>query len=222
MVLLPHHGVYSSQLVFRPSCRPGTSAALSIAKGEAGLVAGGYCYRLVRRTVTSVQLFRDAVRQNIRSIESGWKYNFVERHGHKPMTVSNGFRFRLGRRGLRRMLVRARREEGSSLYEFAMVLPVLSMLLVGIIYGGITFYDYAMLNYAVAIGAKTVANNRAVGSATPNACTLGENALTKAAYNFSGVITINNGAGQRDVRRSVHLHRSRARRYGHHDSYLPL
>ncbi len=150
----------------------------------------------MRRTITSVQLFRDAVKQNIQSIEFGWKHNFVERHGPKPMTLSNRFRFRLGRRGLRRMLVRARRERGSSLYEFAMVLPVLSMLMVGTIYGGITFYDYAMLNYAVAIGAKTVANNRAVGSATPNACTLGENALTKAAYNFSGVITINNGPGR--------------------------
>ena len=62
------------------------------------------------------------------------------------------------------MLVCARREEGSmSLYEFAMVLPVLSMVLVGIIYGGITFYDYVTLANAVAIGAKAVASNRAAG-----------------------------------------------------------
>jgi Flp pilus assembly protein TadG len=127
----------------------------------------------------------------------GWKYNFVERHGHKLMTASNRFKFSGARRGLRSIFARTKREEGMSmaLYEFAMVLPVLSMLIVGTIYGGITFYDYEMLDYAVAIGAKTVANNRAVGSATPNACTLGENALTKAAYNLTGVITINNGPG---------------------------
>ena len=47
-----------------------------------------------------------------------------------------------------------------SLYEFAMVLPVLSMLLVGIIYGGITFYDYSILANAVADGAATLAQGR--------------------------------------------------------------
>jgi Flp pilus assembly protein TadG len=73
-----------------------------------------------------------------------------------------------------------------------MVFPLLSMLLIGIIYGGITLYDYVALDYAVAIGARTVANNRAVGSATPNACTLGETALANAAYGLNN-ITIDTG-----------------------------
>jgi Flp pilus assembly protein TadG len=107
------------------------------------------------------------------------------------MTVSNRFSFRVARRGFRGMLVRAGHEEGSSLVEFGLVVPLLSMLLLGIIYGGITFYDYATLANAVAIGAKTVASNR--GAA--NACTLGEAALAKAAYNLNqNLLTIDTGA----------------------------
>ena len=120
----------------------------------------------------------------------------AERHGHKPMTVSNRFRFRVARRGLRRMLVRIRRDGGSSLFEFALVVPVLSVLLVGIVYSGITLYDYVALDYAVSIGVRSVANNRAAGSATPNACSLGETALQQAAVGLntsSSVLTIDTG-----------------------------
>jgi len=90
---------------------------------------------------------------------------------------------------------RARREEGNALYEFAMVLPLLSMLLVGIIYGGMTFYDYVTLADAVAIGARAIATNRGAGAGPPNACSLGETALTNAATNLKGTITIIGGAG---------------------------
>lgn len=84
-------------------------------------------------------------------------------------------------------------EEGASLVEFGLMLPVLSMLLVGIIYGGIAFYDYAALSNAVAVGARTIATNR---GSTTNACTLGENALLGAAYNLNqSAITIDQGAG---------------------------
>jgi len=80
---------------------------------------------------------------------------------------------------------------------------MLSMLLVSIIYGGITFYDYSTLANAVAIGAKTVASNRAAGKGTSsnsNACTLGENALKNAAYNLNlSLITINTGVAQSEV-----------------------
>jgi len=127
----------------------------------------------------------------------------VERHGPKLMTLSNRFTFRLARRGVRFVFVRTKREEGSSLLEFGLVVPVLSMLLVGIVYGGITFYDYVTLANAVAIGAKTVASNRAAGKGTTtnsNACTLGENALKNAAYNLSpSLITIDTGTTQSEV-----------------------
>ena len=87
----------------------------------------------------------------------------------------------------RRTIVRAGSEEGSSLFEFALVLPLLMMLLVGIIKGGVLFYDYVVLADAVAAGARTLATNRYNG----NACTLAETALKNAAYNLNqSLITI--------------------------------
>ena len=87
----------------------------------------------------------------------------------------------------RRTIVRAGSEEGSSLFEFAMVLPLLMVLLVGIIKGGIYFYDYVVLADAVAAGARTLATNRGNG----NACTLAETALKNAAYDLNqSLITI--------------------------------
>lgn len=62
-----------------------------------------------------------------------------------------------------------------------MVLPLLAVLLVGIIKGGILFYDYVVLADAVAAGARTLATNRA--NAAP--CTLALNQLTNAAYNLN-------------------------------------
>ncbi len=97
------------------------------------------------------------------------------------------------------MVVRAGRQEGSSLVEFGLVVPLLFMLLIGTIYAGITLYDYVALDYAVAIGVRTVANNRAVGNATSNACTLGENALKQAAIGLTNPITIDNGTSQSET-----------------------
>jgi len=63
------------------------------------------------------------------------------------------------------------------------------MLLVGIIKGGILFYDYVVLADAVAVGARTLAINR--GSGNGNPCTLAETALKNAAYNLNqSLITI--------------------------------
>ena len=101
---------------------------------------------------------------------------------------------RSGRSGFWQLLPRARRtiigagrEVGSQLFEFALVLPLLVMLLVGIIKGGVLFYDYVVLADAVAAGARTLATNRYNG----NACTLAETALKNAAYNLNqSLITI--------------------------------
>ena len=67
-----------------------------------------------------------------------------------------------------RRILRLRGEEGNAVFEFAMVLPLLSMLLVGIIYGGITFYDYVTLADAVAVGAQAMRTNRGAGTGPPN------------------------------------------------------
>jgi Flp pilus assembly protein TadG len=88
-------------------------------------------------------------------------------------------------RAARRISARARREEGQALYEFALVLPLLVMMLVGIIKFGILFYDYVVLADAVASGARTLATSRSVGSATPNACQLAQTMVQTAAYNLN-------------------------------------
>jgi Flp pilus assembly protein TadG len=73
-----------------------------------------------------------------------------------------------------------------SLYEFAMVLPVLSMLLVGIVYGGITFYDYAILANAVADGAATLAMGRGNNGVQTNQapCAAAELMVQTSAYSL--------------------------------------
>lgn len=75
----------------------------------------------------------------------------------------------------------AGREEGASLIELALVLPLLSMVLVGIIYAGITFYHYVTLADAVAAGARELATD---GAAT-DSCYLAEEALMNAAVNLN-------------------------------------
>lgn len=86
---------------------------------------------------------------------------------------------------VRRARVRLSRKEGQSLYEFALVLPLLVMMLVGIIKFGILFYDYVVLADAVASGARTLATSRSVGTGTPNACQLAQTAVQTAAYNLN-------------------------------------
>jgi Flp pilus assembly protein TadG len=102
---------------------------------------------------------------------------FAERIGNSSMKRSNKFGFHSIFRKAWRASFRSRREEGSTLYEFAMVLPLLSMFLVGVIYGGITFYDYVTLAEAVAVGVRSLATN--AGNSTP--CTTATTALTNAA-----------------------------------------
>jgi Flp pilus assembly protein TadG len=87
----------------------------------------------------------------------------------------------------RRRFFRPGREDGSTLFEFALILPVLSMLLVGIILGGVTFYDYVTLAEAVAVGARSLSTN--AGTSTP--CTTATSALKTAATSLnSSTITV--------------------------------
>jgi len=92
------------------------------------------------------------------------------------------------RRSWRRVLgtsTRAGGEEGGALYEFAMVLPLLGIMLVAIIYGGITFFNYTGLANAVAAGARELGENgRDQGTGT-NACQMANTALLSAAGNLN-------------------------------------
>jgi Flp pilus assembly protein TadG len=83
-----------------------------------------------------------------------------------------------------RKRARARDERGQSIVEFALVLPLLAVLMIGMIKFGILLNNYITLTNAVAAGARTLAVNRGVGTATPNACTLAYTALTNAATNL--------------------------------------
>jgi len=79
-------------------------------------------------------------------------------------------------------------EEGAALYELAMVTPFLSMLLLGIIWGGITFCDYVVLADAVAAGARTLAANREAGassSTNQNACQLAQDTIQSATQKLN-------------------------------------
>jgi Flp pilus assembly protein TadG len=98
------------------------------------------------------------------------------------MTPSKGISFRVNWGGVPRLLAWPACEKGSVLYEFAMVVLVLSAMLVGIVYGGITFYDYETLANATAVGARTIAIN---GKTTTQACYLGEQALLGAATSLN-------------------------------------
>jgi Flp pilus assembly protein TadG len=70
-----------------------------------------------------------------------------------------------------------------------MVLPLLSMMLVSIIFGGIMFYNYVELANAVAVGARQLAANGA--NEGTNACSTANTALLNSAGNLNtSLITI--------------------------------
>jgi Flp pilus assembly protein TadG len=77
---------------------------------------------------------------------------------------------------------RLRNSEGQTMVEFALVLPMLSFLLFGIIQFGIVFNHYLDLTDAVRAGARVAAVSRQAGDPTGTA--------TQAVVNSAGDITI--------------------------------
>lgn len=84
-----------------------------------------------------------------------------------------------------RVSMRVRSEEGTSLLEFAMALPVVGLLLVSIIWSGITFYDYVLLADAVSASARQLATSRNYTTTTDNACQMAETILTTGTQNLN-------------------------------------
>jgi Flp pilus assembly protein TadG len=85
-------------------------------------------------------------------------------------------------------------EQGQSLVEFALILPMLLLLATGIMVFGMAMNNYLQLTNAVSVGARTVAINAGV---TLDPCATAANAITAAApglnpanftfsYTFSG------------------------------------
>ena len=108
-------------------------------------------------------------------------FSFTERCGYCPMKHSNKSDFRSICQKVWRSTLPARREEGSTIFEFGMAALVLSTLFVGIVYGGIMAYDRVVLTNAVASGTRTLASERG----DPTACTDATNAVTAAAYGLN-------------------------------------
>jgi Flp pilus assembly protein TadG len=85
----------------------------------------------------------------------------------------------------------ARSPSGQALVEFAVVLPVLMMLVLGIAQFGIAFNNYIMLTDAVRAGARQLATSR--GTANPcqvSAGKLAAAATTLTPANISATMTI--------------------------------
>jgi hypothetical protein len=104
------------------------------------------------------------------------------------MKRSNRFGLRRSSGRILRIGARPGGEEGAALSELTVVTPFLSMLLLGIIWGGITFCDYVVLADAVAAGARTLAANREAGassSTNQNACQLAQGAIQSATQKLN-------------------------------------
>jgi Flp pilus assembly protein TadG len=82
-----------------------------------------------------------------------------------------------------------RREDGQSLVEFAIVLPVLLMLVTGIIQFGLLFNKYLTLTDAVRGGAQTLAEGRGLSDPCDRAVTQTVNSASSIGLT-SGQVTL--------------------------------
>ena len=81
-----------------------------------------------------------------------------------------------------------RSADGQSIYELALMLPVLLAVLIGILYGGMTFYNYVTLENAVTAGARTLATSRLLPTETQpveSPCTAATNVIYSVASNLN-------------------------------------
>jgi len=69
-------------------------------------------------------------------------------------------------------------DEGSTVVEFALILPMLLMLTTGILVCGVAMNNYMQLTYAVIVGARAVANS---GGITLDPCATASSAIPAAA-----------------------------------------
>jgi Flp pilus assembly protein TadG len=76
---------------------------------------------------------------------------------------------------MKTQLSRWRDEDGQAITEFAIILPLLMVLLLGIIQFGIIFNNYITLTDATRAGARTAAVNRFLGDNGASAVTAVEN-----------------------------------------------
>ena len=83
----------------------------------------------------------------------------ADRHTKSEKAASFGLLVE-GQSGGRRILARARNEQGQALLEFALIFPLLLTLLLGIVMFGIVFNQYLTLTNATAMGAQLLSASR--------------------------------------------------------------
>ncbi len=85
----------------------------------------------------------------------------------------------------RHMVRRSRRENGQAVVEFALVMPVLLLLLLGVVQFGTVFRDYIALTDATRVGARQASVARSIQPET-NRVPIVEARVRKAAVNLDG------------------------------------
>jgi Flp pilus assembly protein TadG len=76
------------------------------------------------------------------------------------------------------ILSRLRRDDGQAFVEFALVLPILVALLLGIVQFGIVFNNYETMTDAARVGARKAAVSRFIGDNGASATTAARNAAS--------------------------------------------
>lgn len=107
---------------------------------------------------------------------------------------SSSFLRRFARRDLRDLL---RDRSGAPAVEFALIAPLLLMLIMGIIQFSITLNNYIELTEAVRTGARNLAISRAMASATPYTSTVSDissSAGNLTAANITVTMSVNGTA----------------------------
>lgn len=90
------------------------------------------------------------------------------------------------------------RADGQAFVEFAIVLPVLVMLVVGIAQFGLAFHNYLSITDATRVGARAAAVKRTVGACAAARAAIQSTVSTKQWAQVSGRITCSAGANTGD------------------------
>ena len=99
----------------------------------------------------------------------------------------------------RRSHLNARSESGQSLVEFALVLPILCVLLFGIVQVGISYKDYVTVTDAVRAGARKGAVSRNLGSSSATSATVSQVRSSASDLDQSKLdVTVTSGWGPGD------------------------
>jgi len=101
-----------------------------------------------------------------------------------------------------------RDDSGAQAVEFALIAPLLLMMIIGIIQFSITLNNYIELTEGVRTGARALAISRAMASATPYTTTInsiGASAGNLTASNITVTVTVNGAACSTDATCSTAL-----------------